>query len=405
MKKIFILFAAVLTAMTIQAEQVYYTCGESMEGEFNTGSGALYLVGTGAMYNYISSASTPWTSKLDKILNVYADSRSQYTSIGNNAFADCSKLEKVVLPSTVTSIGENAFRKCSSLTTINIPNDVTTIGDYAFFLCSALKSITIGDGVKTVGAYAFQQCTALTTLTLGSSLKTISEYAFSFCDALASVDIPNSVTTIGISAFSTCPKLATVTIGKGVTSIGNNAFSNCTALTSITVAEQNANYCSADGVLFNEDKTTLITYPCAKSGEYTVPNTVTKISMSAFRKCVALTAVTIPTGVKNIDYDAFSECTGLTSITCYATTPPTCGVDAFKNVSKTIPLNVPYGCKSAYENAASWSEFINIVEMAPTSLDQINQKSQIKNQKSIKNGVLYIEKDGHLFNAQGARVE
>lgn len=41
--------------------------------------------------------------------------------IGTGAFADCTSLTEVTLPSTITSIGEDAFNGCDSLTTINVP--------------------------------------------------------------------------------------------------------------------------------------------------------------------------------------------------------------------------------------------------------------------------------------------
>ena len=57
------------------------------------------------------------------------------TSIGEDAFWNCSNLTAVNIPEGVTSIGNSAFYGCRSLTAINIPESVTSIGDYAFYDC------------------------------------------------------------------------------------------------------------------------------------------------------------------------------------------------------------------------------------------------------------------------------
>ena len=64
------------------------------------------------------------------------------TSIGNEAFRDCSSLTGIEIPNSVTSIGDYAFRYCSSLTSIEIPNSVTSIGYGAFSGCSSFRSLT-----------------------------------------------------------------------------------------------------------------------------------------------------------------------------------------------------------------------------------------------------------------------
>ena len=63
------------------------------------------------------------------------------TSIGDEAFYDCSSLESVTIPNSVTSIGDDAFTYCSNLASVTIPNSVTSIGNYAFFYCNDLKTI------------------------------------------------------------------------------------------------------------------------------------------------------------------------------------------------------------------------------------------------------------------------
>ena len=58
----------------------------------------------------------------------------------------------------VTSIGNNAFCECTGLTSVTIPNSVTTIGDMAFEGCTYLISIEIPNSVTFIGIDAFQGC-------------------------------------------------------------------------------------------------------------------------------------------------------------------------------------------------------------------------------------------------------
>ncbi len=60
------------------------------------------------------------------------------TSIGNNAFYNCSELTDITIPNTVEFIGSSAFYKCEKLTQVTIPGGVTIIWDHAFAYCNSL---------------------------------------------------------------------------------------------------------------------------------------------------------------------------------------------------------------------------------------------------------------------------
>jgi hypothetical protein len=117
--------------------------------------------------------------------------------------------------------------------TLTIPNTVTTIGDQAFRNCTKLTSVTIGNSVTSIGNWAFDGCSSLTSITIPNSVTSIGIGAFRFCYDLTSLTIGNSVTSIGEGAFTACFSLTSITIPESVTSIGNSAFFNCTGLTSI----------------------------------------------------------------------------------------------------------------------------------------------------------------------------
>ena len=214
----------------------------------------------------------------------------------------------------VTSIGYDAFSNCSELTSVTIDNPARSIGNSAFYGCSGLTSITIGNSVESIGGHAFSDCCGLTSVTIPNSVMQIDFDAFNLvrnivyngsatgspwgaltvngyiegylvysdetktyltgCSIQAtSVTIPNSVTSIGSFAFQNCSRLISVTIPNSVTSIGDDAFQNCNGLT----------------------------------GELTIPTSVTSIGDYAFSGCRGLTSVTLPESITNIGTYAFDN--------------------------------------------------------------------------------------------------
>ena len=282
-------------------------------------------------------------------------------SIGVSAFYNCSQLTNITIPESVISIGERAFVDCWSLeelkgkfasadgrclivdntliafacaglTEYSIPEGVTSIGVAAFNSCKSLASITIPESVTSIGEMAFAGCSGLTSVTIPKGVPSIGNYTFSSCSSLTSITIPESVTSIGVLAFNGCSGLTSVTIPKGVTSIGNSAFANCHNLESVTIeCDSNAtiennifvgceNLQNFKGTFASTDNRcmivngTLNSFAPAGLTEYSIPEGVISIGVSAFSSCKSLASITIPESVTSIGNHAFSSCYSLTSI-------------------------------------------------------------------------------------------
>ena len=79
---------------------------------------------------------------------------TQNNIIGEQMFYECSKLQAMVLPSTVTAIQTNAFAR-TGLKAIDIPNTVTKLGGDAFAYCSSLETVVIGKKVTSLNQGVF----------------------------------------------------------------------------------------------------------------------------------------------------------------------------------------------------------------------------------------------------------
>jgi archaellum component FlaG (FlaF/FlaG flagellin family) len=299
------------------------------------------------------------------------------TSIGDQAFYDCTSLASITLPDSLTSIGEWAFGSCRSLQgTLTLPDSLVSIGNNAFRGCSNITSVAFGSGLESIGAWTFMRCTSLTSITLPESLTSIGEGAFWGCTSLSAINvppgnpaysseegvlfnkdkstlikcpatksgayiIPDSVTTIGTRTFRDCTSLTSIFIPGTVTSIGRPLY-GCTSLVAIEVAPGNLSFASEDGVLFNKDKTTLVSTPGAKQGVYSVPEGVTSIGDYAFRLCTSLAGILIPDSVSSIGSYAFQDCTILENVTMLGNAP-SLGADAFSGVHTDAAVYVQTG--------------------------------------------------------------
>ena len=99
-------------------------------------------------------------------------------------------------------------------------------------------------------------------------------------------------------------------------------------------------YSSLDGVLFDKTQTTLIRFPFGRLGDYTIPDSVTRIEYSAFMGCGGLTSVTIPDSVTSIGRAAFIGCRSLTSVTI-PDSVTSIGDRAFSGCSSLTSVTIP----------------------------------------------------------------
>ncbi len=230
--------------------------------------------------------------------------------ICNHAFFWCSSLSNIVVPNSVISIGDRAFSCCSSLSSIVIPDSVTDIGNDAFSHCSSLSSIVIPDSVTDIGNDAFSHCSSLSNIVIPDSVTSIGDYAFSGCSSLSNIVIPDSVISIGNGVFSGCLLLEYISIPKSVICLNKNPFSDWKGVLECL----SPNFIYEDDVLFNKDKSKIVSFRNQKIESYIIPDSVTSIGDYAFSGCSSLSNIVIPDSVTDIGKCAFSHCSSLSNI-------------------------------------------------------------------------------------------
>ena len=350
-----------------------------------TGSGSdltLTLSGSGPMDD-IWPDNTPWKAKREMIKEVVIE--KGITSVGANAFYQCSNLTSVTIPDGVTSIGSYAFEYCSSLVSITIPDGVTSIGDSAFLRCTNLRKITIPDGVTSIGSAAFWECSSLESIAIPDGVTWIQSKTFVACRNLKSIKLPDSITNIDDEAFWGCSSLTSITIPYGVTWIRERTFLSCSSLTNITIPKS----------------VTSIGYEafinCYSLTTLTIPDSVTVISDSAFENCNSLTSVTIPGSVTNISPSAFEDCGSLKSITI-SDGVTTIGPNAFVNCSNLESISIPDSVnsidESAFENCSSLAQITLPKNVKAIGKDAFKNCSKLTAKVKNKYGLTYCQDNG-----------
>ena len=326
------------------------------------------------------------------------------TSIGEGAFSGCILLFKIIIPNSVTSIGDLAFMDSNALSHIVISNSVTSIGDGTFYGCSSLTNIVIPDSVTSIGDIAFSGCRSLSNIVIPDSVTSIGDYVFEGCTSLSNIVIPNNVTSIGSNAFKNCSSLSNIVIPDSVTSIGNGVFSGCLSLKYISIpvnviclngnpfSEWNGkldclspNFVHECDILFNKDKSEIISFRNQKIESYIIFSNVKRIGDSAFSGCRSLSNIIIPDSVTSIGDGAFYGCSSLTNIVL-PDSVTSIGSNAFRDCSSLSNIVIPDSVTSigdyAFEGCASLSDIV-----VPDSVTSIGSDS-FRGCRSLSNIVI-----------------
>ena len=283
-------------------------------------------------------------------------------SIAAFAFSNCQKLKSVVLADKVTSICEGAFQNCINLKSITWGVSLRFIWGKAFENCTALKSIVFPDSIEDVSSDAFRGCVNISSITFakgkyfdldslpkeffpwGQNAFTLDGVRYAPYKAfdreeaalLAVVDLPKDadtvfpdITTLIIpakvehygfiykvseckSSFRQFPSLKRLELPSTVIKVDIAEIEN---LQEVVVDKGNTEFSTEDGVLFNKQKTVLLSFPRRRDvKEYLIPDGVEQIAEEAFRGQPYIEEIVFPDITIAIEKRAFADCRSLREV-------------------------------------------------------------------------------------------
>lgn len=247
-------------------------------------------------------------------------------NIGDNAFDGCSKLNNVVVPSSVKKIGQRAFCDCYALTSVTLNEGLETLGSEAFMECTRLESIEIPDSVTNLGGNIFEYCLSLKNVKFPEGITRLPGGIFTSCKSITEINLPDTITAIGMrayeksglvnaylpenirsieqGAFYDCKNLKSVVIDGYIGSIPDKAFEDCEALESVKV-NHNISSIGKEAFSFCKSLTDV---------DIHLYNTITSIGEGCFRTCTSLKNFNLSSRLTKIEGGTFSNCTALENI-------------------------------------------------------------------------------------------
>lgn len=305
--------------------------------------------------------------------------------MGYEIFKEC-QLESIILPNTLKKISDKAFSDNENLNYVKIPKSVIQIGWSIFQKCPCLVSINVdidSNSFVSVDGILFSKdrkrlvnypCGKIGDYVIPDGTEHIYG-AFVGCKYIASITIPESVKDEiedNYRTFDGC-KFKTVYI-QGATK--GAQYIPCTE--KYIVNEDNQEYSTIDGVLYDKAKKTLLRYPpfCQATSTYDTEiigykafcdcNLLTSIRIDpptkeigeyAFLRCRNLQTIKIPSSVTKIHRTAFLGCNNLSNIYFEGIVPPgqhsfgnpNGEVKPFKIYNSKCVLHVPRGSKDSYQ--------------------------------------------------------
>lgn len=278
-------------------------------------------------------------------------------------FEGCVNLKSLYVPGSVGRIESNTFKGCTGLEKVSFGEGTKGIGHCAFEGCTSLKEIVFPESMEKVDWNAFAGCENVEHVVFPQGrcfhLCDVPEKFFPWGQEPFEIDgvrytpnfdykklnaqvaiftperdappqmqhpeveelhIPATVEQYGYTyevcqcscMFEQFPNLRSLHLPSTVSKIGINYIHS---LQEVVVDEENPNYASVDGLLYNKDQTELIAVPSGLPiKRFVVRDGVEAIGEDVLSGHQELEEIVFPDSVKEVKGKAFSDCPSLKTV-------------------------------------------------------------------------------------------
>ncbi len=322
-------------------------------------------------------------------------------SFGRVTYGVKGQVKNIEIPKGVSLIEDYVFLGCDYIETVTLGPDVEEIGLYAFQNCTNLKEVNFDDAIGVLDAGVFKGCSSLKVADFSeSTLATIGYEAFAGCTSLEEIKIPETLSDIGDFAFADT-KFKEIEFGKNINAVGANSFVGNTALETINVVDNNKEFSSVDGVLYNKKGSVLVTFPAGKTGTFELPQGVSEIRAYAFKNAkISAVKLAEEPALNYIGINAFED-SQIAEIEISANVEKI-NSNTFKNAKKlskvTFNEGLTYIAASAFEGCAALKE----IKLPETLHDIANSAFKNAGLKSVNlgDGVAKINSEAFAGNKE-----
>ena len=232
-----------------------------------------------------------------------------------------------------------------------------------------IGAYSVKEGTRIICDLAFYFCDSPSEIVIPSSVTSIGDWAFSFCRSLSEIVIPSSVTSIGDRAFCGCSSLKYISIPKSVICLNGNPFAKWNGKLECL----SPNFVFEDDILFNKDKSRIISFRNQNIKSYVIPSSVTSIGDWAFSFCRSLSEIVIPSSVTSIGKGVFSCCGSLSEIVIPSSVT-SIGDSAFSCCDSLSEIVIPFSVTSIGKDAFSCCDSLSEI-VIPSSVTSIGDSA------------------------------